>query len=184
MDAQEDDNNRGGVLALILAMAGLMVALVIGVAVQHQGGPAQPVSALTTTTSLTPAPSQPPALLAVPVAVPLAPEPDEGGASVIVQNGVLTFYFAPNESALAAGGRDALTQIVKAVAGGKKAVISGFHDSTGDALRNVALARQRALAVRQALIAMGVGEAQIELKKPEQAPGRHAEARRVEVALE
>ena len=105
---------------------------------------------------------------------------------MIVENGVVKFYFAPNQSALAVGGRDALTQIVKAVAGGKKAVVSGFHDSTGDAARNAQLARQRALAVRQALNALGVSNAHIELKMPEamQTSGSDAEARRVEITAQ
>lgn len=173
------DDNQGGVLAVVLGLVGVVMALVISVATQQLDPPAgvlAPAAASTRPrlTSAVPAPR----------AAPAFNDLDEGGTSVIVQNGVVKFYFAPNQSALAAGGRDALKQIVQAVAGGKKAVISGFHDSTGDAARNVALARQRALAVRQALIAMGIGEAQIELKKPEQAPGTHAEARRVEVALE
>ncbi|EWS56236.1 proteobacterial sortase system OmpA family protein [Methylibium sp. T29] len=75
--------------------------------------------------------------------------------------------------------------MVKGVAAGKKAVISGYHDATGDPDKNVELAKQRALAVRDALKAAGVAEDKIELKKPEQLnAGDAAEARRVEVKLE
>ena len=75
--------------------------------------------------------------------------------------------------------------MVKGVAEGKKAVVSGFHDATGDAALNAELAKQRAFAVRDALKALGVAEDKIELKKPEEttASGSNAEARRVEVAL-
>ena len=86
---------------------------------------------------------------------------------------------------LAAGANEALADVVKGVAEGKKAVISGFHDATGDAALNAELAKQRAFAVRDALKALGVAEDKIELKKPEEttATGSNAEARRVEVAL-
>jgi K(+)-stimulated pyrophosphate-energized sodium pump len=72
------------------------------------------------------------------------------------------------------------------VAAGKKAVVSGFTDSTGDAAKNEELAKQRALAVRDALKVAGIAEDKIELKKPETLTGSggNAEARRVEVALQ
>jgi K(+)-stimulated pyrophosphate-energized sodium pump len=64
-------------------------------------------------------------------------------------------------------------------------VVSGFHDASGDPVRNAELARQRALAVRDALKAAGVTEDRIELRKPQELVGGAdaAEARRVEVAL-
>ncbi len=71
------------------------------------------------------------------------------------------------------------------IEGGKMATVSGFHDATGDAALNVELAKRRALAVRDALKALGVAEEKVELKKPEatQGTGSNAEARRVEVVL-
>ena len=107
------------------------------------------------------------------------------GASVRVENGVVKFYFASAKADLAAGANEALADVVKGVAEGKKAVVSGFHDATGDAALNAELAKQRALAVSDALKALGVAEDKIELKKPEEttASGNNAEARRVEVAL-
>ena len=65
-------------------------------------------------------------------------------------------------------------------------MISGFHDVTGDPVRNEELAKQRALAVRDALAALGIGEDKIDLRKPAvtTASGSNAEARRVEVHLE
>ena len=75
--------------------------------------------------------------------------------------------------------------LIAGVAGGKKAVISGYHDATGDPAKNAELAKQRAFAARDALKAAGVAEDRIDLKKPEQInAGRAAEARRVEVKLE
>lgn len=107
------------------------------------------------------------------------------GPSIRVENGVVKFYFASGKADLAAGANEALADVVKGVAEGKMAVVSGFHDATGDAALNAELAKQRALAVRDALKGLGVAEDKIELKKPEEttATGSNAEARRVEVVL-
>jgi outer membrane protein OmpA-like peptidoglycan-associated protein len=68
---------------------------------------------------------------------------------------------------------------------GSKLVISGYHDASGDAAANAELAKRRALAVRDMLIAAGVSEQRIELAKPVVTMGGtdDAEARRVEVTL-
>ena len=107
-------------------------------------------------------------------------------ASVKVEQGVVKFYFASGKADLAAGAAEAMADLVKGAQSGRKLVISGFHDATGDATKNAELARQRALAVRDALKAAGVAEAQIELKKPEPVTrsGSDAEARRVEITME
>jgi outer membrane protein OmpA-like peptidoglycan-associated protein len=98
---------------------------------------------------------------------------------------VVKFYFASGKADLAAGANEALADVVKGVADGRMAIVSGFHDATGDAALNAELAKNRALAVREALKALGVAEERVELKKPEetQASGSNAEARRVEVVL-
>ena len=69
---------------------------------------------------------------------------------------------------------------------GKKAVVSGYVDSAGNAAQNEELAKQRALRVRDALTALGIGEDKLDLRKPAvtTADGSNAEARRVEVTLE
>lgn len=107
-------------------------------------------------------------------------------ASFTVEGDVVKFYFATGKAELASGANDALAGVAKSVAAGKKAVVSGFTDATGDAATNEELAKQRALAVRDALKAAGIAEDKIELKKPETltASGSNAEARRVEVSLQ
>jgi K(+)-stimulated pyrophosphate-energized sodium pump len=68
---------------------------------------------------------------------------------------------------------------------GLKVDISGFADKTGNAEQNLELAKQRAMAVRDALKAGGVAEDRINLKKPEQVilgAGQDAEGRRVEIS--
>jgi outer membrane protein OmpA-like peptidoglycan-associated protein len=68
---------------------------------------------------------------------------------------------------------------------GSKLVISGYHDASGDAAANEELAKRRAFAVRDMLIAAGVSEQSVELAKPMVMAGGadDAEARRVEVTL-
>ena len=170
----QDDDNQGLVLALVFGLIALVIALVIGVGIYKKNRfvltAAKPVA-----TAAAPAAAAAAAALVNPDA-----------ASVIVDHGVVKFYFASGKSALAAGAADALGQVVKEVAAGKRAVVSGFHDATGSAAANAELARQRALAVRNALQSLGVAGDKIELKKPEQlqSTGSNAEARRVEVAVQ
>ena len=109
------------------------------------------------------------------------------GASVVVENGVVKFFFASGSSEVAARGQQALADVVTGLkAGGKKAVISGYHDASGDPAKNAELAKQRAQAVAALLKQSGVPDSQIELKKPEQAQadGPARLARRVDVALQ
>lgn len=163
MFSQEDDG-QGIALGVVFGVIALVIALVIGLAIHKTG--AKPA--------------------AKPAAVAAAAAADADAASVKVENGVVKFYFASGKAEVAAGAADALAEIVKGVAAGKKAVVSGFHDSTGDPARNAELAKERALAVRAALQALGVGEDKVDLRKPEQmqGSGSNAEARRVEVALQ
>ncbi len=118
-------------------------------------------------------------------AAPAAAAQTADTASIKVEGGVVKFFFASGKSELPNGAAAALAGVIKGVADGKKAVVSGFHDATGDPAMNAELAKQRAVAVRDALKAAGVDEAKVELKKPEQInAGTSAEARRVEVALQ
>jgi len=113
-----------------------------------------------------------------------APAAAADAASVVVEGGVVKFFFATGKADLAPAADKALAEIVAGVKAGKKAVISGFVDSTGNAEQNAELAKQRALTVRDQLKALGVTEDQVELKKPGNIDaGASAEARRVEVSL-
>lgn len=106
-------------------------------------------------------------------------------SAVRVHDGVVKFYFAVGKTDVAIGGNVALAHVVRGVAYGKRAQISGFHDATGSPAANAELAKQRALAVHSTLLALGVEEDQVSLQKPEQtqASGSPEEARRVEVML-
>ena len=64
-----------------------------------------------------------------------------------------------------------------------KVDITGYTDKTGDSVANLALAKERALAVRAALEAAGVSRDQIIMKPPAEVTGGgdNKEARRVEI---
>jgi K(+)-stimulated pyrophosphate-energized sodium pump len=122
---------------------------------------------------------------ATPVAAPAAAMAEDT-SSVKVEEGVVKFYFATGKSEVPAGSAGALNDVIKGVAEGRKAVVSGFTDATGDPVKNAELAKHRAFAVRDALKAAGIAEDKIELKKPEEttASGDASLARRVEVRLQ
>ena len=126
--------------------------------------------------------SAPAAASAVAVA-PLELKDDE--SKVVVENGVVKFYFAVGKADLATGADEALKDVIAGVKEGKKALVSGYHDSTGTAAVNEEVAKKRAFAVKEALVRLGVTEDQIELVKPQvsEGTGANAEARRVEVVL-
>ena len=169
MSSSDDDSQERFALGFLFALIALVISVVVGTVVVKRLGAK--------------APAQPAAVVDAAPAAPVAVEEDV--ASVRVENGVVKFYFATAKAELAAGANEALADVVKGVAEGKKAVVSGFHDATGDAALNAELAKQRAVAVAEALKALGVAEDKVELKKPEEttATGSNAEARRVEVTL-
>lgn len=170
--SSDDDSQQRFALGFLFALIALVVSTVVGTVVYKRGIAHAPTTG---------------ASAQMPVAnatnVPVIVQADV--ASVIVENGVVKFYFASGKAEVAEGGNAALADVVKGIQAGQRAVISGFHDATGGAEINAELAKQRAQAVQIALIALGVAEDKVELKKPEQlqATGNNAEARRVEVIL-
>jgi outer membrane protein OmpA-like peptidoglycan-associated protein len=68
---------------------------------------------------------------------------------------------------------------------GVKVALTGYTDRSGDVTSNEALAKSRALAVRDALMAAGIAEGDIEMRPPmfveASAGGDDAQARRVEI---
>lgn len=202
--SDQDNEERGIVLAVLAGIILLAISLAIGVALHHtskgaSGARTTASGATAGTAGLAGAAGAGGAAagLAAGATAPAggAPATATGsasaavvadGPSVRVENGVVKFYFGSGSADLAPGAAEALGDVVKGVAAGKKAVISGYHDATGDPAKNEELAKQRALAVRGALSALGIGDDKMELKKPvvTTAAGSNAEARRVEVTLE
>ncbi|KRC26392.1 OmpA family protein [Acidovorax sp. Root219] len=183
--SSDNDSQERFALGFLFILIALVISTAVGtVVVKRLGAASASKAAPASTTALANnAPAAPAADMAAPAAAAAAAAAD--AASVRVDNGVVKFYFASAKAELAAGANEALADVVKGVAEGKKAVVSGFHDATGDAAANAELAKQRAYAVRDALKGLGVAEDKIELKKPEEttAGGSNAEARRVEVVL-
>ena len=171
MSSSDDDSQQRFALGFLFALIALVVATVVGVVVFKRG--------------IAHAPTAPKAgvVQAVEAAAPGVAVVEE--ATVVVEGGVVKFYFAVGKADLATGAKQALADVIKGVLQGKKAVVSGFHDATGDLAVNQELAKQRAFAVRDALLSLGITEEGIELKKLEQTlvDGSDAEARRVEVTL-
>lgn len=163
--SSDDDSQQRFALGFLFALIALVVSVTVGSVVvkQLKKQPAQAATA------------------AAPTA---AADASADVASVVVENGVVKFFFASAKSELAAGATEALAEVVKGVAAGKKVIVSGYHDASGDPGLNAELAKQRALAVAEALKALSIADDKIELKKPEQAAaGNSADARRVEVVL-
>lgn len=167
----QDDDNYVPIVGVVLATVLATVAVIVGVAIKDGGaGAAAPAAAS--------APA-----LAAPMQQTQAADAD--GARVVVENGVVKFYFASGKADLAAGADAALKQVVEAVAQGHSVVVSGYHDATGSAALNADLAKKRALTVRDALEAQGIPADRITLEKPAETTGGASgvEARRVEVVV-
>lgn len=96
-------------------------------------------------------------------------------------------YFETGAAAVPADAAAALAPVVAKVTGGNvgKVVLAGFHDATGNAASNATLAKDRAKAVRAALVAAGLDASRVVLRKPESTTGDGApeEARRVEIRV-
>jgi K(+)-stimulated pyrophosphate-energized sodium pump len=96
-------------------------------------------------------------------------------------------YFELGKADLPPSAAGDLKPIVDALAqqSGSRAVVSGFHDASGNAQQNAELAKQRAFAVRDALTAAGVAADRIDMSKPAETVGGDdpQQARRVDVTV-
>lgn len=174
MFSQDDDSQQRVALFLVFGLVAIVVASVLAFGVNHRyaSGPDTALAGVAKSAVL---PAASGAALAA-----------ADGASVKVEQDVVKFYFASGKADLAAGAGEALLDMVKGAQAGRKVAVSGFHDATGGASQNAELAKQRALAVRDALMTAGLTASQIELNKPEQivSTDSDAQARRVEITLQ
>ena len=118
--------------------------------------------------------------------LPVAPEPTGSGNAAAAPLPVMKIYFELGKADLPADVRDKLAPLLSAAREQHRAwVISSYHDASGDAAANAELAKQRAFAVRDLIVAAGASAATIELTKPTATLGGAdpREARRVEVSL-
>jgi outer membrane protein OmpA-like peptidoglycan-associated protein len=134
------------------------------------------------TTTMAPAPT--PAVEPAPAPEPLpAPVAEPAPAALPLAK----FYFEVDQAELPVAREGSLESVIEYLKANPTAVatVSGYHDPTGDAAYNEELAKNRATTVRDAMMAAGVPEAQIDMVKPivTTGGGDLAEARRVEVAI-
>ena len=167
MEDDSDNTLIGWILGIAVALS-VTIALMAGVVGLNAGSEAPAAAA--------------PALAApAPAAAPVAAAP----ASTPL---VAKVYFDSGVTALPADGAAALQPVVDALKANAAAriAISGYHDKTGNPEQNAELAKQRAFAVRDALVAAGIADTRIALRKPEEAQGdgNDREARRVEATVE
>jgi len=122
------------------------------------------------------APVPAPAAVEAPVAAPVAP-----AVAVTLPASV---YFETGSAAIGDEGKATISGAAAIVAAeGGNVAITGHTDKTGDAAANEELAKQRALAVRDALMAAGVAESGIVMQPPMFVTGaiNDREARRVDI---
>lgn len=183
--SNDEDSQQRFALGFLFALIALVVFTVVGFATFNYGmGGATvqdsglPVTQVEPAEAPLPGPGSTVTTETVTVVVP-------EGASIQVVGGVVNFYFATGSADLAPGAAEALATVIQGIQGGRKAVISGFHDTTGDPKINEELAKLRAQTVRDVLVGLGVAAEKVDLLKPavSTGSGNNAQARRVEVKL-
>ncbi|MDO6385545.1 MULTISPECIES: OmpA family protein [Uliginosibacterium] len=101
---------------------------------------------------------------------------------------VARIYFNLGSDELPEEAGGAIQTLKEKIAANPKAqvLISGFHDPSGDPVKNAELAKERAMATQKALIGVGVPAERIVLRKPEQLTDTAdmQEARRVDIHLQ
>ena len=93
-------------------------------------------------------------------------------------------HFEPGEANIDNTDRQTLAEVARSArASGTSLVLTGYTDQIGDTQQNLELAKNRADAVREALVAEGLSESSIQMKAPEFVTGSGSaeEARRVEI---
>lgn len=115
------------------------------------------------------------------------PEPAPGAAAVASVVPVAKVYFAVEKAKLPKSASRDLARVVRYLKANPRAraLVSGFHDPSGNQVNNESLALRRAQVVSTAMQKMGIAKQRIVLQKPEQTvgSGKSEEARRVEVAV-
>jgi len=159
---QQDDDNQNLVLGILFGIIALVIGLVIGLGVYVTGQNRAPA----------------------PVAAVVAEEPEIAE----VGEALVKFYFESGKAELPAGAQDELAKVVAKLAEdpSRLVLLSGFHDETGGAAVNAEVAKARAVAVKDALIAAGLAADKVKMRKPAVTLGGTdpAEARRVEVRVQ
>ncbi len=119
-----------------------------------------------------PAPAAPPTVS--------APAPAPAPAAVALPASV---YFELDKFDIGAEGSKTIADVVGLVSKDGKYAVTGYTDKTGDPAHNEELAKNRAKAVKEAMMAAGVAEANITMQPPEYLTGSYEDraARRVDI---
>ena len=159
---QQDDDNQNLVLGILFGIIALVIGLVIGLGVYVTGQNRAPA----------------------PVAAVVAEEPEIAE----VGEPLVKFYFESGKAELPAGAPDELAKVIAKLNEdpSKLVLLSGYHDETGGAAVNAEVAKARAVAVKDALVAAGLAADKVKMRKPAITLGGAdaAEARRVEVRVQ
>lgn len=192
----QQQRNKSGFMA---AAAGFAFLVVVALALMSgrsatPPAPAGPAAAPETTppadaAAAAPASAAPTATASAPRAQPPAEIRAALEASKPATGSLVSrVYFASGSSALDEDGRASVQRAARTLSAGLAArvALSGYVDASGNAATNAELAKHRALAVREALLAAGVPAEAVELRKPQQitAGGSPDEARRVDLLLQ
>jgi outer membrane protein OmpA-like peptidoglycan-associated protein len=184
----QDDDSTGVVMGVVFGVIALVISLIIGVTIYQKNKAVKAQTAVTATSTDTGANSAAAAGVTQAnsdAAMDAAARIAAGNAAVMVEGGIVKFFFASGKAELPEGGPQALADVIAGAKAGKIAFVSGYVDSTGNADQNKELAKKRAFAVRDLLTSAGVPADKVELKKPEDIQaGTGAQARRVEVTLQ
>ena len=161
----QEDGELNVVIGVLFGVIALVIALVISVA----------------TTKLRPS--------HMPAPVVAAAAGSEFTDVVEVGEPLVKVYFGTGETKLPADAAESIAKVVAAALQAEpqqKALLSGFHDETGGVAVNAAVSKNRALSVREALVAGGVPAERVLLRRPAVTLGgsEAAEARRVEVRVQ
>ncbi|RPI48213.1 MAG: efflux RND transporter periplasmic adaptor subunit, partial [Acidobacteria bacterium] len=118
---------------------------------------------------------------------PYVPKPDslEAAPATRAPGATVSIHFAAGKAALDAEAMRLLKELVPAMKAGTNPIdVTGFADRTGNRSANVELAKRRALAVRDALLAEGLPADRVRLQTPREVTGAGSDrdARRVEIA--
>lgn len=182
MSSQDEDQGTKAGLVVIVGVVAVALLVALGMAIRHsfKSAAAPVVAEVAADAASAAAPAGAASGAADAAADTLVDLSPTGPA-------LTTVYFGSGQAGVAADADAALAQAVQALAGaaGKKLLLSGYHDSTGDPARNAELAKERAKAVRAALVARGLSQEQVLLRKPEVTAGGGSdqEARRVEIRV-
>jgi cytochrome c oxidase subunit 2 len=197
----DDSNENGGLVPWVIGFA-VMLAIAVAAlagAAAFQSGPDTAASTSTSATGTarsatgTAAPSAgtvgsttgTAASAAAPAAGASFTAPGTATAAAPLLARVL---FNTGISALPADAAKTLSPAIEAAtrSAGIRLTVSGYHDKTGDPEKNAELAKERAIAVRDALVAAGVSLERVELRKPQLTEGGTDDtlARRVDITGE